>query len=201
MTDADVSGETTVRMTRAELSAATRERIVSGATQLLLERSYEDVTLAAIAAAAGVSHQTVLNHFESKDGVIVAALDTFQQQTVELLSHLDPGDVKAAVKMLVGSYERVGDFVFGWLSSPQHSQEGEQAMVDKRDRHQDWLEEMFADSVPATTAARRRMIAGLTAATDVYVWKLLRRDLRRSRAATEEVIADLISGVLQGPHP
>ena len=41
----------------------------------VLERAFEDVTLAAIASAAGVSHQTVLNHFESKEGVVLAVAE------------------------------------------------------------------------------------------------------------------------------
>ena len=55
--------------TRADAVADTRDRIIRSAIGLLLESWYDDVTLAAIAAAAGVSHQTVLNHFESKEGV------------------------------------------------------------------------------------------------------------------------------------
>jgi hypothetical protein len=57
-------------VTRAESTAATREAIVHGAHRLFFERHYEDVTFAEIATAAGVSHQTVLNHFESKEGVV-----------------------------------------------------------------------------------------------------------------------------------
>ncbi|GAB3029321.1 TetR/AcrR family transcriptional regulator [Mycobacterium bourgelatii] len=200
MSDADISGEPTVRMTRAELAAATKERIVTGAQQLLQEQPYEDVTLVGIAAAARVSHQTVLNHFESKDGVILAVLDALRQQTAAVLSRPQPGDVKSVVRALVGTYEMVGDIVVGWLSSSQHSAESEQAMTDGRGRHQQWLEKMFADALPTGIATRRRMVTGLEAATDIYVWKLLRRDLRRSRAATEDVMGDLVFGVLNGPY-
>jgi AcrR family transcriptional regulator len=200
MSGADVSGEPTVRMTRAELNAATRQRIVDAAHHLLIEQPYEEVTLVGIAGAARVSHQTVINHFESKDGVILALLDALQQQSAATLSRAHPGDIKAAVKALVGTYERMGDIVVGWLSSNQHTGHGVQAAVDARDYHQRWLEEIFADALPDDTVARRRMIAGLKAATDVYVWKRLRRDSRRSRAATEDIMGDLVCGVLQGPY-
>jgi AcrR family transcriptional regulator len=62
-------------VTRAESTAATREAIVHGAHRLFFERHYEDVTFAEIVTAAGVSHQTVLNHFESKEGVVPAMLE------------------------------------------------------------------------------------------------------------------------------
>lgn len=200
MSGADVSGEPTVRMTRAELNAATRQRIVGAAHQLLNEQPYEDVTLVGIAAAAKLSHQTVINHFESKDGVILAVLDALQQQSAATLSRAHPGDIKAAVKALVGTYERMGDIVVGWLSANRHAEHGVQAAVDARDYRQHWLEEMFADALPDDTVARRRMIAGLRAATDVYVWKRLRRDSRRGRAATEDIMGDLVCGVLRGPY-
>ncbi len=190
----------TVRTTRAELAAATKERIVSGAHDLLLEKRYEEVTLAAIAAAAEVSHQTVLNHFESKDRVILTVLESLWRETIPMLSRAQPGDVRGAVKALVGRYERMGDILVGWLSSGQHSQELAQAMWDGIEHHQDWLEEMFADFLPSDAAARRRMTTGLKAATYVMVWKLLRRDLHRSRAATEQVILDMVFGVLDVDH-
>jgi AcrR family transcriptional regulator len=191
---------TTVRMTRAELAAATKERIVSGAHHLLLEKRYEEVTLAAIAAAAEVSHQTVLNHFESKDRVILAVLEMLWRETIPMVSRAQRGDVRGTVKALVGRYERIGDILVGWLSSGQHSQELEQARWDGIEHHQDWLEEMFADFLPPDVVARRRMTTGLKAATYVMVWKLLRRDLHRSRAATEQVILDMVFGVLDGDH-
>jgi hypothetical protein len=32
--------------------------------------------------------------------------------------------------------------------------------------------------------------------TDVYTWKLLRRDLRLSRSETESIMGDLVRGIL-----
>jgi hypothetical protein len=45
-------------------------------------------------------------------------------------------------------------------------------------------------------ATRRHAIHALHAATDVYVWKLLRRDLRLSRADTERIMLELVDGIL-----
>ena len=66
---------------RAESKVATRERILAAAKDLFMERSFEDVTLASIAKASGVSHQTVLNHFESKAGVVRGLAESLAQQT------------------------------------------------------------------------------------------------------------------------
>ena len=64
-----------------------------------------------------------------------------------------------------------------------------------RAAHQAWLERIFADLLPKAPTARRRAIHALHVATDVYTWKLLRRDLRLSRADTERIMRDLVDGI------
>ena len=66
----------------------------------------------------------------------------------------------------------------------------------------DWIETTFAP-VPARAAAAAvsSSILTLYAATDVTVWKLLRRDLGRSRAKTETIIRNLVEGATGTPDP
>ena len=68
---------------------------------------------------------------------------------------------------------------------------------DARAGHQDWLRRMFGARLPAPPTARRRAVNALHAATDVYTWKLLRRDLGLSRADTEQTIVQLVEGILE----
>ena len=51
---------------RAAAAEATRERILVAAAEVFLERWYDDVTLAELAKRAGVSGQTVINHYGGK---------------------------------------------------------------------------------------------------------------------------------------
>ncbi len=60
---------------RAEQARLTRRRIVDAATTLFLEQGYAATTLAQIAAAAGVSVQTVYNAVGGKAVVLKAAYD------------------------------------------------------------------------------------------------------------------------------
>jgi hypothetical protein len=62
--------------------------------------------------------------------------------------------------------------------------------------HQAWLERIFSDLLPKTPTARRQAIYALHVATDVYAWKLLRRDLQLSRADTERIMRELVYGIL-----
>jgi AcrR family transcriptional regulator len=182
---------------RAEGAEATRERIVVCALELLFEHWFEDVTLAAIARAAGVSHQTVLNHFGSKEGVVLAAAEVLRAETHAARGRAKPGDVKGAVRILVGEYERFGDANARWAATSERLRSLAPLIEEARAGHQTWLGHVFGPRLPAAPARRRRAINALHAATDVYTWKLLRRDLGLTRAETERTMTGLAMGVLE----
>ena len=184
---------------RAAGAAATRERIARAAAALFLEHAYEDVTLAEIAKASGVSHQTVLNHFESKEGVVLGVAEILKTETLSARYDATPGDVPGAVRALVGDYERMGDANVRWAASERLDLLAD-LLDEARRTHQEWLVAMFGDRLPTTPAARRRAVHALHAATDAYTWKLLRRDLHLSRTETEKTMADLVVGVLRGTN-
>jgi len=181
---------------RADGAAATRERIARVMLGLALGQAYEDITLAAIAQAAGVSHQTVLNHFESKEGVALAAAEILSQETGAARAKARPGDVTGAVAVLVGEYERIGDANARWAITSERLGRLAPLLDQARAGHQEWLRHIFAEWLPSTPAARRRAVNTLHAATDVYTWKLLRRDLRLSQPETERIMVALVAGVL-----
>lgn len=186
---------------RAESVADTRERIVRSAIELLVENWYEDVTLAAIAAAAGVSHQTVLNHFESKEGVALAAAEVLKVETTSRRGRAPSEDVAGAVHVLVDDYEMFGDANVRWAVSAERLELLAPMMDEARAFHQQWLAQVFAFGLPSPVSECRRTINALHAATDVYTWKLLRRDLGLSRAETERTMVRLVNGVLAGHQP
>ncbi len=181
---------------RAEAAAATRDRIADAALQLLLDQPYEDVTLAAVAEAAKVSHQTVLNHFESKEGVARAAAAILAEQTKRARYRAEPGNVAAAVKTLMSEYERFGDANARWAGAAERLGSLATLLDEARAGHQEWLEYVFGALLPTQAASRRRAIHALHAATDVFTWRLLRRDLELSRSETEKTIADLVEAVI-----
>lgn len=182
---------------RADGVADTRERIIDAATALFLEQTFDDVTLAGIAKASGVSHQTVLNHFGSKLGVAMAVAEALGRATAAARS-ATPGDTPGAIHALVGDYEQIGDANVRWVAASEQYEELVPLLDTARAGHQQWLREVFAADLPRGTAASRRTVLALHAATDVHTWKLLRRELHLSRAETERIMVDLVSGVLRG---
>jgi AcrR family transcriptional regulator len=180
---------------RRDTVERTRERILQAAYEAWLELPYDQVTLDAVAGAAGTSRQTVLRHFGSKDELACAVVD-WQLPREEAARRAQPGDIRSAVRHLVDRYEAMGDANVRMLEL-----EGRVAPIDHllavaRDSHRGWIETTFAPVLPARGASRDERVMTLYAATDVTVWKLLRRDFGYSRAKTETIIRNLVEGAV-----
>ena len=178
---------------RAEAAAATAERILDAAVEMFTERPYEDVSLDLIAAEAGVTKRTLLRRFESKEALFGVAM---QRAVGEMVAHRDAapvGDVHGAVANVVGQYERWGTNRLRLLAQEDRIPVVAEWVQGGRAYHWDWVARVFAPQLAGLRgAARKRRVAALVALTDVYTWKLLRRDLGLSRADTERTLIDLI---------
>lgn len=83
---------------RQEKAAATRRRMVEVAVELFLAHGYASTSMAAVAAAAGVSPDTVYHVFRSKRGLLQAAMDMVvggDDADVPLLDRADPQAMRA----------------------------------------------------------------------------------------------------------
>ena len=182
---------------RADNVVSTRERITAAAVELFMQHRFDDVTLAGIAQSAGVSHQTVLNHFESKEGVALAAAEVIAAATEGARGVPPTGDPAAVVRVLVNEYERIGDANVQWVMDADRLGSLNAYLDRARQAHTEWLESAFASELPVDTKARRIALMAAYAATDVYTWKLLRRDFGFSKAETQRVILHLVLGALR----
>ena len=180
---------------RAEAVEATRDRIARAAMARFLAQLYDDVKIADVAADADVSAQTVLNHFESKEGLFTAAAATFSADLAGGREQDPPRDAPAAVASLMDQYERSGDGNVRLAILDERIPAVKAALDEGRGHHQALLAEVFAGELPAAPAERRRALAALHAATDVYTWKLLRRDLGLGRDATQQVMTRMVEAI------
>src|SRR5262245_13337006 len=98
------SSRSYVMTARAEATAATAPRILAAAVGRAEERTPLDLPLADVATRAGVSVQTVLRHFGSRDALMDAAL-SFAVTQVESERAAPAGDVATAVRVIVDHYE------------------------------------------------------------------------------------------------
>lgn len=183
---------------RGKGQQSTRRRIAEAALELFKHRDYDDVSLNEIARAAGVSHQTVLNHFEGKAGVLPACAEVFSEQVAALQLDVTPGDPISAVRVTCERYEHIGDVNARWADMAERVPGLEPLMVRARDNFQRWLLDVFGDLLPgeAEPEERRRVLVGLHASLEVHTWRFLRRDLGLSQEHTEQQLTDLVLGVL-----
>jgi AcrR family transcriptional regulator len=181
---------------RADAVDATRERIARAALARFIADSYDAVTIASVAKDAGVSHQTVLNHFASKEGLFTAAAERFGADVVKLRGERTGQDAASAVALAIEQYEATGDGNVRLAMLDDRIPAVKAALDVGRATHQAWLAEVFADELPIGAAERAHVLSQLHAATDVYTWKLLRRDFGLGRRATQKVMTDTVTAIL-----
>ncbi|WP_253774648.1 TetR/AcrR family transcriptional regulator [Goodfellowiella coeruleoviolacea] len=179
---------------RAAAIEATRARVLEAAATLWARRWYDDVTLQHIAEEAGVSVQTVVNHFGGKDGLADAVADRLASQAA-VNRQAPTGDVAAIVATLFDDYERHGDATVLWIAQIDRVPAAARAAAHARGQHRAWLDRVFADRLPAPGPAREHALNLHYAATDVALWKLWRRDLGLTRADAERAMRDLLTSI------
>jgi AcrR family transcriptional regulator len=175
-----------------------REAILRAAYELWLARPYDEVTLDDVAASAGVSRQTVHRQFGSKEDLMVAVTDWRGPREDAADSQVDPGDVDGAVRHIVDRHEEMGDAVARFLAMEGRIEAVDRLLGHGRHAHRRWIERVFAPYLDDVGDGREEAVLALYAATDVMVWKLLRRDFGRSRAECEAAMVRLVRGVLRG---
>ncbi len=175
----------------------TRERIVAATEALLAGGPVGDVTLPAIAGGAGITVQTVLRHMGSRDGCFAVVGERIAARTEVQRGGTEPGDVDAAIAALIAHYETEGQLVLNLLAQEAGGDRvPREAAEAGRAYHRAWVVRCFG---PWRGEPDSERIDALVAATDLYVWKLLRLDLGRTTQATEAVVARLVRSVLEAP--
>ncbi len=183
--------------TRAESAEQTERNILAAAVALWREQEIDDITLQMIAERSGVTVQTVIRRFGSKDGVITACIERDASGIEAQRMTAAPGDMDQALDDLLAHYERDGDVVLRTLSVENRFPIARVITDEGRRVHRAACARIFADYLPESDnpgyAAR---LDACVAATDIFIWKLLRRDLGRSADETRHVMRRLIDGLI-----
>ncbi|MFG1947816.1 TetR/AcrR family transcriptional regulator [Nonomuraea sp. NPDC048826] len=74
----------------------TRQRISDTAVALFVERGFEQVTIAEVAAAAEVSVNTVYNYFDAKEDLVLPPEEASPDRLAEIVRQRGPGESAAA---------------------------------------------------------------------------------------------------------
>src|SRR4051794_25250291 len=161
---------------RADAAAATGERLLASAFRHFTTQPYDQVRLQDIAADAGVTVQTLHNRFGAKDQLLSAAYWWWGDQESARRDAAPVGDVRKAIRIVYDHYEAHGDAILRMLSQEDRVPAIRDMTDIGREYHRDWTRRVFAPLLAGLTRPRReRRLNSLIIATDVLVWKLLRR--------------------------
>jgi AcrR family transcriptional regulator len=182
---------------RAEAAEATGGRILDAFADAMRKKWLEDITLDEVASAAGVTVQTVIRRFGGKEGLLAASRDHLGEQ-VRADRKVPVGDLERAVANLCADYENSGDMIVRLLAQEERFAVLDGLLDYGRAEHRAWVSLVCAPWLdPLGPKQREAALDALVAALDVYVWKLARRDMSRSRLETQRLILRLARGVIQ----
>lgn len=183
---------------RAEAAEHTALRIMDAAVALWRERDYDEFTLREVADRAGVSLSTVMRRFGSKEGLAEAVLHSDRVGTQRSRDAVPAGAIDAAVQMIVADYEVNGDAVLRMLALEDRMEVVRGVVEAGRAAHSAWVERVFAPRMAGTPTRKRRQALQLVVATDVYTWKLLRRDRRLDVREVRAVMQEMCEAIVKG---
>ncbi len=181
---------------RAEAAEATGRAIVGAFVDRLMKQWYDEVTLDLIARDAGVTVQTIVRRFGGKEGLLGEAVKVMAVR-IEATRAAPAGDIGRAVNNLLADYEVTGDPVIRLLAlEPRHKALSIMLNVG-RASHRAWVGRVLSVQLERLDAtARERALDALVVVTDVYAWKLLRRDMGRSVPAAAAAMKSMIAGTM-----
>jgi len=181
---------------RADAAEATGQRILAAFIEAMGQEWLEDITLDQVARSAGVTVQTVVRRFGGKEGVLAAAQKEMGRQVLGR-RETPVGDLERAIANLIEDYEVSGDMVIRSLAQEGRFPALKPLLDYGRAEHRRWLATVAAPWLQAMPDdRRRRALDALVIATDVYTWKLLRRDMGRSRAEARATVLRLAGAAL-----
>jgi AcrR family transcriptional regulator len=182
---------------RAASATRTAERIVAATKELFVDKVIAEITLADIAARAGVTVQTVLRRYGDKDSLFAAAVAHYADEVTAQRGQATPNAVDDIVANLVEHYEQWGPVVLKMLAQQAASPAIRDTVATSKDYHRDWCETVFSDALADLSKAdRARRLAQLVAVCDVRTWELLRIASGLSRKQTQRALHEMLEPLI-----
>jgi AcrR family transcriptional regulator len=128
-------------MSRPRLAPDTRDRVLDAANALLARHGYRRMTVEHVAREAGIGKGSIYLYFESKDALVLAAIDRIVERVLARLAAIAAGPEPAATRLRRMLLARV------------------LVRFDGAQEHSRSLDEILAALRPALLARRRRHFA------------------------------------------
>ena len=182
---------------QAEIAALTEQRIIEASLALFDEKWGDQITLDEIAQRAGVTVQTILRRFGSKDQLATAVGQEAFRRAMQQRVEPPVGDLTVIASGLVAYYEAGGERMLRGLVQEARQPHLHTIIDIARASHREWLERAFASYLEGRNQDERtRLLAQLYTLTGVYVWHQLRHECGLSPEETEHALYEMLSKLL-----
>jgi AcrR family transcriptional regulator len=183
---------------RAAAAARTRESILEAAEELFTARAFDEVTIADVAGAAGVSQQTVVNHFGSKERLVLIGMQERVGPRIEAQrAKVRPGDLDSVITVVVEDYEVTGLNTLRLLAAAERFETMAEVARYGREFQRAWVRHALGPQLERLEEQAREETARLLAVVlDVRTWAQLRFDDGRGVEETKQDLRRLLGAVL-----
>lgn len=181
---------------RAQAERATGTAILDAAFVAFGRESFDRVTLQAIAEVSGVTVQTVIRRFGSKEELFEALVQRERPRILASREAADGEGLEDSLRALIAHYEADGDTVLNFIAQEHRVPLVSEVVREGRRTHRLWVERHCAPLLADTDGAdREELLLAAIAATDLYTWKLLRRDRGLDPEGVHAVMIRMLSGL------
>lgn len=99
-----------------------------------------------------------------------------------------PGDLNGILDALLEEYEHMGDALIRTLTVEYNFHSTQELLHKARTMHREWCAYVFEPYLPTETSeSYETVLSAFIAGTEFYLWKLLRRDLGKSREQCRKI--------------
>ena len=182
---------------REQRKQETRQAISNIATQMFVDRGFDEVTIAEVADAAGVAKMTVTNYFPRKEDLVLDRAEAIERHLADVIAARAPGEsMLAAIRRDYAEAVARADVTLG-LSSPAFAAMilGSPVLAGRVREMLDRREQLLGDAIAAETGTdgpEQRLVAVLLASVHrVLAAEATRRSLEgQPRGQICAVLAD-----------
>jgi AcrR family transcriptional regulator len=181
---------------RAKAVAENDRKIMDAVADLWLNLPLLELTLEKVADQSGVTVRTILRKFGSKEGLLKACIENYGGRFTQDRMKVTPGNLPEILDALLEEYELMGEANIRALTV-EHEFPFTQIVLKKaRKIHRDWCRMVFKPFLPAEDSKFFEIrLSAFIAATEFYLWKLLRKDLGKSLNETRQIFLHTLTSL------
>jgi len=183
---------------RAKQVARNDRKIMNAMSDLWIELPLSELTLDKVSQRSGVTVRTILRKFGSKDGLLKASIENDADRLTQRRLQVTPGDLNGILEALLEEYERMGDALIRTLTIDYNFPSTQGLLNKARTIHSDWCEIVFEPLLPSKSSENyETVLSAFIAGTEFYLWKLLRRDLGKTKEQCREIFLYTLESLAQ----